>query len=78
MRRGATGEVLVGNILADLPDDFCVINDLTTPFGNLDHAEHSPARIQPPKLIHETVRALFFRADRPHRFWWEGANRSRS
>jgi hypothetical protein len=37
MRRGATGEALVSQILADFPDDFYVINDLTTPFGNLDH-----------------------------------------
>jgi len=44
MRRSAAGEIHVGNILADFPDDFCVINDLTTPFGNLDHVVVGPGR----------------------------------
>jgi hypothetical protein len=45
MRRGATGEIQVGNILADFPDSFCVINDLTTPFGNLDHVVVGPTGV---------------------------------
>jgi hypothetical protein len=45
MRRGASGEIHVGNILADFPDDFCVINDLTTPFGNLDHVVVGPTGV---------------------------------
>lgn len=36
-RKGATGEAVVGFILNNFPDDFRVINDLTTPFGNIDH-----------------------------------------
>ncbi len=45
MRRGAAGEIHVGNILADLPDEFCIINDLTTPFGNLDHIVVGPTGV---------------------------------
>ena len=45
MRRGAAGEIHVGNILADLHDDFCVINDLTTTFGNLDHVVVGPTGV---------------------------------
>jgi len=45
MRRGAAGEIHVGNILTDFPDDFYVINDLTTPFGNLDHVVVGPTGV---------------------------------
>jgi hypothetical protein len=45
MRRGAAGEIHVGNLLADFPDDFCVVNDLTTPFGNLDHVVVGPTGV---------------------------------
>jgi hypothetical protein len=45
MRRGAAGEIHVGNILADFPDDFCIVNDLTTPFGNLDHVVVGPTGV---------------------------------
>lgn len=45
LRRGAAGEIHVGNILTDLPDDFYVINDLTTPFGNLDHVVVGPTGV---------------------------------
>ena len=45
MRRVAAGEIQVGNILADLPDDFCVVNDLATPFGNLDHVVVGPTGV---------------------------------
>jgi hypothetical protein len=41
-RRGASGEIHVGNVLSDLPDDYYVINDLATPCGNLDHVVVSP------------------------------------
>ena len=36
-RKGATGEAIVGGILNNFPDDFRVIHDLTTPYGNVDH-----------------------------------------
>ena len=45
MTRGATGEIIVGSKLADFPNDFCVINDLTTPFGNLDHVVVGPTGV---------------------------------
>lgn len=45
MRRGATGELQVGNILKNLPDDFCVVNDLSTSFGNLDHVVVGPTGV---------------------------------
>lgn len=45
MRRGAAGEIHVGNILVDFPNDFCVINDLTTPSGNLDHVVVGPTGV---------------------------------
>lgn len=37
MRKGAVGEAAVAANLVDFPDDFYVINDLSTPFGNVDH-----------------------------------------
>ena len=45
MRRGATGEILVGQMLADFPDDFRVINGLSTPFGDLDHVVVGPTGV---------------------------------
>ncbi len=36
-RRGADGEVRIGNALGLLPDEYNVINDLKTEFGNIDH-----------------------------------------
>jgi hypothetical protein len=45
MKRGASGEVAVGLDLANFPDEFCVINDLTTPFGNLDHVVVGPTGV---------------------------------
>src|SRR5262249_14405283 len=45
MRRGATGEILVGQMLTDFPDDFRVINGLSTPFGDLDHVVVGPTGI---------------------------------
>jgi hypothetical protein len=35
--KGATGEQTVAKKIDDLPDEFCVIHDMATPFGNLDH-----------------------------------------
>jgi len=45
MLRGATGEIAVGLILSNFPDEFRVINDLTTPFGNLDHVVVGPTGV---------------------------------
>ena len=45
MRRGASGEILVGLILSDFPDEFYVINDLTTAYGNLDHVVIGPTGV---------------------------------
>ena len=45
MQRGAAGEIGVGLILQKLPDNFYVINDLTTPFGNLDHVVVGPTGV---------------------------------
>lgn len=45
MMRGAAGEILVGHLLTQLPDEFCVINDLSTPNGNLDHVVVGPTGV---------------------------------
>jgi hypothetical protein len=45
MQRGAAGEIHVGDLLTTLPDDFCVINDLSTPFGNIDHVVIGPTGV---------------------------------
>lgn len=45
MLRGAMGEHHVADKLANFPDEFCVINDLTTPFGNLDHVVIGPTGV---------------------------------
>jgi hypothetical protein len=42
-RKGAVGEAVVGYILDNFPDDFRIIHDLTTPFGNLDHVVIGPS-----------------------------------
>jgi len=44
-RKGATGEALVGYILEGFPDDYRIINDLTTPFGNIDHVVVGPSGV---------------------------------
>lgn len=41
-RKGATGEAIVGYILDNFPDDFRVIHDLSTPYGNVDHIVIGP------------------------------------
>ena len=45
MQRGANGEDLVAQALERFPDEFKVINDLTTPFGNLDHVVVGPTGV---------------------------------
>ncbi|MEI9960600.1 MAG: nuclease-related domain-containing protein [Limisphaerales bacterium] len=45
MRKGAAGENIVARILADFPEGFCIINGLTTPFGDLDHVVIGPTGI---------------------------------
>lgn len=44
-RKGATGEALVGYILEGFPDDYRVIHDLTTSFGNIDHVVVGPSGV---------------------------------
>ena len=41
-RKGATGEAVVGFALDNFPDEFRVIHDLTTPYGNVDHVVVGP------------------------------------
>src|SRR5262245_19231537 len=45
LRKGAAGENSVAIRLGDFPEEFKVINDLTTPFGNLDHVVVGPTGI---------------------------------
>jgi hypothetical protein len=35
--RGAAAEEVVGDLLEDLGDDFFVLNDISSPYGNIDH-----------------------------------------
>lgn len=42
-RKGATGEALIGYVLEGFPDEYRVIHDLTTPFGNIDHVVVGPS-----------------------------------
>ncbi len=44
-QRGTDGETVVGKILAGFPDGFYVINDLSTPSGNLDHVVVGPTGV---------------------------------
>jgi len=41
-RKGVMGEVIIGYILEGFPDDYRVIHDLSTPFGNIDHVVIGP------------------------------------
>ncbi len=43
--RGANGEDTVARRLAAFPEEFFVINDLATPFGNLDHIVVGPTGV---------------------------------
>jgi len=45
MRKGAVGEASVGRTLNEFPEGFHVINDLTTPFGNVDHVVVGPTGV---------------------------------
>lgn len=44
-RKGAVGEALIAGILEELSDDYVVINDLSTQFGNLDHVVVGPTGV---------------------------------
>ncbi len=41
-RKGVMGEAVIGYILEGFPDDYRVIHDLSTPFGNIDHVVIGP------------------------------------
>jgi hypothetical protein len=45
MRSGAAGETSVGFILSKLPEEFCVLNDVSTSGGNLDHVVIGPTGV---------------------------------
>ena len=46
MRKGAAGEKMpLPNILRDFPENYCVINGLITPFGDLDHVVIGPTGV---------------------------------
>lgn len=45
MQRGADGEDTVAQILTRFPNDFHVVHDITTPFGNLDHVVIGPTGV---------------------------------
>jgi len=42
-RKGAVGEAVIGYMLENFPDEYCIIHDLTTPFGNIDHVVVGPS-----------------------------------
>ncbi|HUL00845.1 MAG TPA: nuclease-related domain-containing protein [Nitrospirota bacterium] len=44
-RKGAIGEALVGLTLETFPDEYRVIHDLTTPYGNIDHVVVGPSGV---------------------------------
>lgn len=44
-QRGANGENLVAQALERFPEEFKVINDLSTPYGNLDHVVVGPTGV---------------------------------
>jgi hypothetical protein len=41
-RKGAIGEAVIGYVLESFPNDYRIIHDLTTPFGNIDHLVVGP------------------------------------
>jgi hypothetical protein len=45
MRQGASGEAKVASVIANFPDDFRVVNDISTGAGNLDHAVIGPTGV---------------------------------
>ncbi len=44
-RKGAVGEALIAGVLEGLSDDYVLINDLTTPFGNIDSVVIGPTGV---------------------------------
>jgi hypothetical protein len=44
-RKGAVGECMVADALGALSDEYSVINDVTTPSGNLDHVVVGPTGV---------------------------------
>jgi hypothetical protein len=42
-RKGAVGEAVIGYTLETFPDEYRIIHDLTTPFGNIDHVVIGPS-----------------------------------
>jgi hypothetical protein len=44
-RKGAVGECMVADVLGALSDDYWVINDVSTPSGNLDHVVVGPTGV---------------------------------
>jgi hypothetical protein len=44
-QRGTEGETTVGKIIGEFPEDYYVINDLSTPYGNLDHVVVGPTGV---------------------------------
>lgn len=44
-RKGFMGEAIVGFVLDNLPDEFRVIHDFSTPYGNIDHVVVGPTGI---------------------------------
>jgi hypothetical protein len=44
-RKGAAGEALVAGILATLPGEFVVVNDITKRFANIDHIVIGPTGV---------------------------------
>lgn len=44
-RKGTAGEAFIGSVLERLSDEYYVINDLSTPYGNLDHVVIGPTGI---------------------------------
>jgi hypothetical protein len=45
MRKGADGETRIAAVLAAFPDEFRVINSLSTPYGDLDHIVVGPTGV---------------------------------
>ena len=44
-RKGKRGEEFIGSILEKLPDNYTVIHDIETPYGNVDHIVVGPTGV---------------------------------
>lgn len=44
-RKGTAGEAFIASVLERLPDEYYLINDLSTPYGNLDHVVIGPTGV---------------------------------